>query len=73
MMSLMEHINPREKGAEMKSLLRAVKGRKKSRRLGEVEVVKREDYGELELDSKVEMIRALVPLGLMHVQELLDE
>ncbi len=57
----------------MRSLLRAVKRRKKSRRLGEVEVVKREDYGELELDSKVEMIRALVPLGLMHVQELLDE
>ena len=57
----------------MKSLLRAVKRRKKSRRLGEVEIVKREDYGVLELDSKVEMIRALVPLGLMHVQELLDE
>ena len=25
------------------------------------------------MDSKVEMIRALVPLGLMHVEELLDE
>jgi len=34
--------------------------------LGEVEVVKREEYGGLEVDSKVEMIRALVPLGLMH-------
>ena len=34
---------------------------------------KREEYGELEIDSKVEMIRALVPLGLMHVQELLDD
>ena len=68
-----DNIKPREKGAEMKSLLRSVKRRKKSRRLGEVEVVKREDYGELELDSKVEMIRAMVPLGLMHVQELLDE
>ena len=29
--------------------------------------------GELEVDSKVEMIRALVPLGLMHVHELLDD
>ena len=62
-----------KKGAEMGSLLRSVKKRKKSRRLGEVEIVRREEYGELEVDSKVEMIRALVPLGLMHVHELLDE
>ncbi len=47
--------------------------RKKSRRLGEVEVISREDYAELELDAKVETIRALVPLGLMHVAELLDD
>jgi transposase-like protein len=33
----------------------------------------REEYRELEVDSKVEMIRALVPLGLMHVHELLDD
>ena len=32
----------------------------------------REEYSGLELDSKVEMIRA-IPLGLMHVEELLDE
>jgi len=57
----------------MRSLLRSVKKCKKSRRLGEVEIVRREEYGELEVDSKVEMIRALVPLGLMHVQELLDD
>ena len=57
----------------MGSLLRRVKERKKSRRLGEVEVMEREEYGELEVDSKVEMIRALVPLGLRHVQELLDD
>ena len=57
----------------MSSLLRSVKKRKKSRVLGEVEVLSREDYSGLELDSKVEMIRALIPLGLMHVEELLDE
>jgi len=57
----------------MGSLLRTVKKCKKSRRLGEVEVVERETYRELEVDSKVEMIRALVPLGLMHVHELLDD
>ena len=33
----------------------------------------REEYTGLDVDSKVEMIRALVPLGLMHVEELLDE
>ncbi|MGH9463529.1 MAG: IS256 family transposase [Vicinamibacteria bacterium] len=57
----------------MGSLLRTVKKCKKSRRLGEVEVVKREEYGGLEVDAKVEMIRALVPLGLMHVHEVLDD
>ena len=56
----------------MRSLLRRVKERKKSRRLGDVEVMERGAYQELEVDSKVEMIRALVPLGLMHVHELLD-
>ena len=57
----------------MHSVLRSVKKRKKSRRLGEVEIISREEYGELELDAKVETIRALVPLGLMHVAEVLDD
>ena len=57
----------------MRSLLRSVKKRKKSRVLGEVQVVSREEYTGLDMDSKVEMIRALVPLGLMQVEELLDE
>ena len=47
----------------MSSVLRTVKKRKKSRRLGEVEIIRREEYAELELDSKVEAIRALIPLG----------
>ena len=62
-----------EKGAEMSSVLRTVKKCKKSRVLGEAQVVSRDEYGGLELDSKVEMIRALIPLGLMHVEELLDQ
>jgi putative transposase len=57
----------------MSSVLRSVQKRKKSRRLGEVEIIRREEYDELDLDSKVESIRALVPLGLMHVAELLDD
>ena len=46
----------------MRSVLRSVKKRKKSRRLGEPEVIDREDYGGFELDAKVELIRALVPV-----------
>ena len=57
----------------MSSVLRRVRKRKKARRLGRVDVMRREDYAELDLDPKVELIRALVPLGLMHVEELLDE
>jgi transposase-like protein len=57
----------------MNSVLEKVSERKKVRRFGEVEVVTREAYAELDVDGKVELIRALVPLGLLHVQELLDE
>ncbi len=67
------NIKPQEKGAEMGSLLRTAKKHKKSRRLGEPEVMAREKYGELEVDVKIEMIRSLIPLGLMHVHELLDD
>ena len=57
----------------MSSVLRGVGRSKKKRRLGKVQMMSREDYAEGKLDTKVEMIRSLVPLGLMHVQELLDE
>ena len=51
----------------MRRVLRSVRKRKKSRRLGEVDIISREEYGGFDVDGKVEMIRALVPLGLMHV------
>ena len=57
----------------MSSVLRPVRKRKKGRTLGPVEIIRREDYADLELDARVELIRSLVPLGLMHVEELLDE
>ena len=47
----------------MSSVLRSIKKRKKSRRLGEVEVIGRDEYAEFDVDTKAEMIRALVPLG----------
>ena len=37
----------------MSSVLRSVRKRKKSRRLGEVEILRREEYDELDLDAKV--------------------
>jgi len=55
------------------SVLRSVKKRKKDRRLGKIDVIGREEYMGLELDTKVELIRSLVPLGLIHIHELLDQ
>ena len=56
----------------MDSVLRVVGGRKrKSRRLGRVEVVDRWAYEALGLDAKVALILELIPLGLMHVKDLL--
>ena len=57
----------------MSSVLRSVRKRKKSRTLGAVDVIDRAEDADLEVDAKVELIRSLVPLGLMHIEELLDE
>ena len=57
----------------MSSVLRPVRKRKQGRTLGPVNIIQREDYTDLELDTKVELIRSLVSLGLMHVQEGLDQ
>src|SRR5216110_1297809 len=55
----------------MGSVIRRVRKRKRS--LGEVQVLWREEYEGLELNAKVELIRSLIPLGLMHVQALLED
>ncbi len=39
----------------------------RKRSLGEVQVLRREEYEGLELNGKAELIRSLIPLGLMHV------
>ena len=57
----------------MSSVLRSVRKRKKGHTLGAVDVIDRAEYAELEVDAKVEWIRSLVPLGLMHIEEVLDE
>jgi hypothetical protein len=57
----------------MGSVVRRVRKRKKSRRLGQVKVIDRSEYDQMELDSRVELILQLIPLGLMHVREVLEQ
>ena len=57
----------------MSRVLRSVRKRKKGRTLGAVDVIDREGYAELEVDAKVDLIRSLIPLGLLHIEEWLDE
>lgn len=55
------------------SVLRSVKeNKRKTKVLGEANTIGYDQFVEMEVDGKVELIRALIPLGLMHVQELLD-
>ena len=46
--------------------------KRKVRVLKPVRVMSREEYGRLPLDVRVELIQAVIPLGLMHVQEELE-
>jgi putative transposase len=46
---------------------------KKRRVLGEPTVVSAEEFAGMELDAKVELIRALIPLGLSVAQQMLDD
>jgi transposase-like protein len=56
----------------MPHLARQGKRSKKSKTLGEPDVVNREEYEAMELDSRLELIRSLIPLGLMAVYEELE-
>ena len=49
-----------------------VRKRKKSKILGQVDVINLKDLPALELDARLELIRALIPVGLAHVMEELD-
>jgi hypothetical protein len=54
----------------MRSVYRS---RKKSKRLERVERMSREEFEATALDSRVEMIRNLIPLGLIQIFEELDK
>ena len=56
----------------MESILQVAKRRKKCRRMGEARVVRREEVEAMGLDARVELIRALIPLGLLGVHEMLE-
>jgi putative transposase len=48
------------------------RGRKKFKTLGKAGVISRDVFEALELDARLELIRALIPIGLTQVQEELD-
>ncbi len=57
----------------MSSITETKKRSKKTRRLGPVGVLRPEQYEGFDVETKVECIRALIPLGLLHVQTVLEE
>ena len=57
----------------MSSIAKTTTRSKKTKRLGPVQVIRPDQYEAFDVDSKLECIRALIPLGLMHVQEVLEE
>ena len=57
----------------MSSIAKPSKRSKKVKRLGPAQVLRPDQYEAFDVDSKLECIRALIPIGLMHVQEVLEE
>jgi hypothetical protein len=68
-------ILPKTSFSERKEpLMRSMtKRRRKSKRLGAPAQCSAADYLNGSIDTKVELIRALIPLGLMAVQEMLED
>ncbi len=56
----------------MKKVLQ-VRGKGKTRKAKAVEVMGLQEYGALDLDSKAALIHELIPLGLMHVKDVLQD
>ena len=50
-----------------------VSGKGKVKKARVVEVMGLEEYGVLDVDSRVTLIQELIPLGLMHIKEELQE
>jgi transposase-like protein len=52
--------------------IRSISRRRKEKVMGAPRVITQDEYGELPLDSRVDLIRALIPIGLQKIQEELD-
>lgn len=57
----------------MGRIAKARRKRKKTKVLGEPKIMAREEVEGMDLDSRVELIRSLIPLGLMYVKEELEK
>ncbi len=57
----------------MRSVLRLARKCKSTKRLRGIAIIDRETYPGLNRDTKIELMRARIPLGLMHMCKLLDE
>ena len=57
----------------MSSIANPTTRSKKTTRLGAVQVIRLDQDEALDVDSKLECIRALIPLGFMHVRAALEE
>ena len=57
----------------MASVAQLLKKGKKNKRLEQIEIVNARDFRNLEASVRVELINKLIPLGLMHVEELLQD
>jgi transposase-like protein len=57
----------------MSSIAKTTTRSKKTKRLGPVQILRPEEYAEFDVETKMECIQALIPLGLMRIQELLED
>ncbi len=57
----------------MSKMPQLVRERKKSKKMGQPKIIKREEYQEQDMDTRLELIRALIPIGLCAVYEELDK
>ena len=56
----------------MSRMPQLVRERKKSKKLSKPKVITREEYQEQDIDTRLELIRALIPIGLCAIYEELD-
>lgn len=62
-----------ERSHFMRSITKTPKRSKKTKRLGLAQVLRPDQYEAFDVATKVECIRALIPLGLLYVHALLEE